>query len=76
MKVATEAGASLVPVVGGTLAVTLGALIPSTLERRRHGWEAWVDQSLSELVQNGLDLDALAEDERFVTAVIQTTGSP
>lgn len=73
VKVATEAGASLVPVVGGTLAVTLGALIPSTLERRRHGWEAWVDQSLSELVQNGLDLDALAEDERFVTAVIQTT---
>lgn len=43
-KVAAEAGLSLVPVVGGGLAIALEAVIPSTLERRRRRWEAWVDR--------------------------------
>lgn len=73
IKVATEAGVSLVPVVGGSLAVTLGAVIPSTLEKRRRRWETWVDGSLRELQEHGLDPESLGEDERFVTAVIQTT---
>lgn len=73
IKVATEAAASLVPVVGGSLAVTLGAVIPSTLERRRHRWETWVDSSLRDLKEHGLDPETLGQDERFVTAVIQTS---
>jgi len=73
VKVATEAGVSLVPVVGGSLAVTLGAVIPSTLEKRRRRWEAWVDRCLAELLAHGLEPEALCEDERFVTAVIHTT---
>lgn len=73
LKVAAEVGVSLVPVVGGSLAITLGAVIPSTLERRRRKWENWVDSALSELVEHNLDAETLAEDERFVTAVVHTT---
>jgi hypothetical protein len=73
LKVAAEAGVSLVPFVGGSLAIALGAVIPSTLEGRRRRWEAWVDRSLAELLEHRLDPEALGEDERFVTAVIHTT---
>jgi hypothetical protein len=73
VKVVAQAAVSLVPVAGGSAAVTLGAMIPSTLERRRRRWEAWIDRSLDELLGHKLDAEALCEDERFVTAVIHTT---
>ena len=72
-KTATEIGVSLIPYVGGSLALSLDVMIPSTLTRRREHWDGWVDRSLRELLDHGLDPEALSEDERFVTAVLQTT---
>jgi hypothetical protein len=72
---AARAALSVVPVVGGPLQVAFEALFASPLEKRK---EAWLQNLADVVVELGARVDALtperlAEDEVFVTVVMQAS---
>lgn len=72
---AVEAGLGSVPLVGAALAVTFVTTLNWRLDQRREKWFtelAEAVQALGERV-DGQDLDKLADDDRFVDAVVSAT---
>lgn len=70
---AVEALLNAVPYAGGTLAVIFVAAAGRKLRRRRDEWLQHLAEIVQELSEQGLDPEALAEDDRFVDAVVSTT---
>jgi len=62
-----------VPVAGGALAEVMQLFIGPAVEKRREAWMRRVAAKLTTLLATGLRADRLREDDRFVTAVLQTT---
>ena len=60
-----KAVASAFPLVGGTAAELLTALVQPPLERRRDKWMQSVSLELARLTQFGTDLDSLKHNEEF-----------
>ena len=61
------------PVVGGAAGELFALVVSPPLERRRADWMESVAEGLRRLEARGLDLAALAENEAFVSTVLQAT---
>jgi hypothetical protein len=70
-----EAALGSVPLVGAALAVTFVTALGWRLDQRREEWFAGLGARVEELCQqvDGLDLETLVKDDRFVDAVVSTT---
>lgn len=70
-----EAALGSVPVVGAALAVTFVTAVGWRLEQRREKWFTELAEAVEDLGHrvDGSDLGALAEDDRFVDAVVTAT---
>lgn len=70
---AVRAGLSAIPVLGGTAAELFQLVIQPPLERRRVEWMAAVGEKLRELEEQGANLEELAKNEEFISAVMQAS---
>lgn len=72
---AVEAGLNFVPGVGGALAVAFVTAVNWQLDRRREEWLAGLSEAVEDLRQRlgDADFETLAENPRFVDAVMITT---
>lgn len=70
---AVKAVLSAVPYVGGPAAELLQLVIQPPLERRRVEWMQAVGEKLRELEQAGLNIEALSQNEEFVSAVMHAS---
>jgi hypothetical protein len=70
-----KAGLSLIPFVGGAAAELFNLVLAPPLERRRNEWMDSVTVKLQELEARlkDFDLEHLAENESFVTAILHAT---
>lgn len=68
-----KAGLSAIPIIGGPAVELFQYVIQPPLEKRRGEWMAQVGEKLHELENNGLDLDELQNDEKFVSAVMHAS---
>lgn len=68
-----KAGISGAPVIGGPAAELFELVVPSSLDRRRQEWFDRVAAKLRELEERDVDLSALAEDEGFITVLIEAS---
>jgi hypothetical protein len=71
--IATKAGLSAIPVLGGPAAELFQLVVQPPLERRRVEWMKTVGEKLQELEENGLRLDQLSENEEFITAAMHAS---
>lgn len=62
-----------VPVAGGALAELMQLFIGPAVDKRREAWMRRVAAKLTTLLANGLHADRLQHDDRFISAVLQTT---
>lgn len=71
---AIEAGAAAIPFAGGSLAVMIAHVFSRSYEKRLRNWMEELAEVVQELCDaEGLDVDTLAEDERFLDAVATAT---
>lgn len=70
-----EGGVSMIPIAGGPVAVTFAYAIGRAHGRRMQLWLENLADDVAELQtrEGGLDFDTLAEDDRFIDAVVSTT---
>ncbi|MGH9248161.1 MAG: hypothetical protein ACRD0W_01385 [Acidimicrobiales bacterium] len=66
-----KAAVSAVPYVGGPAAELFGAIVPTSLERRRQEWFKRVADRLRRLEEQDVHIDA--DDEGFITIVVEAT---
>lgn len=69
----TRAGLSAIPAVGGAAVELFQHVVQPPLERRRNAWMEAVGQKLVELEERGVDIDALRNDERFISTVMHAS---
>lgn len=62
-----------VPGAGGALAELMQLFIGPAIDKRREAWMRRVAAKLTTLMATGLRADTLREDDRFISAVLQTT---
>ena len=69
---ATEAALGTVPLAGNMLAVTFVTALNWRLEQRRGKWFTELAEAIEELRErvDDLDFETLADDDRFVDAVV------
>jgi hypothetical protein len=72
---AAEAALGSVPLVGSALAVTFVTAVGWRLQQRQEQWLTQLAEGVEELRQkaDGLDIGKLADDDRFVDAVVMAT---
>lgn len=68
-----KAGLSMIPVAGGPAVELLQLLVQPPLEKRRAEWMQVIGEKLQRLEEQGLDLEDLQGNERFVSAVMHAT---
>lgn len=68
-----KAALSAAPGVGAPLAEMMGLFFGPPVDKRREDWMKRVAAVLTTLMANGLTVDSLQNDERFISAVLQTT---
>lgn len=68
-----KAALSMVPAVGGPAVELFQYVVQPPLEKRRDQWMRDVGEKLEELRANGLDVDKLQSDERFISAVMHAS---
>jgi hypothetical protein len=66
-----KAGLSAVPVVGGPAVELFHYVIQPPLEKRREEWMTRVGEALSNLENEGLNIENLRDNEQFVSVVMQ-----
>jgi hypothetical protein len=64
---------SAIPVVGGAAVELFQYVVQPPLERRRGDWMEAVGQKLTELEKRGVDIDALQNNERFISTVMHAS---
>ncbi|MGD9752150.1 MAG: hypothetical protein AB7W59_14255 [Acidimicrobiia bacterium] len=64
---------SAAPVIGGPAAELFELVVPSSLERRRQAWFERVADRLRALEDRKVDLSGLADDEGFITVLIEAS---
>jgi hypothetical protein len=62
-----------VPIVGGSLVEAFNQVVQPPLDKRRTEWMESVGERLEELESQGVDIEALKENEEFITAVMTST---
>jgi len=69
---ALKATLSLVPCIGGSAAEVFPAIVPPPLQKRQDQWREQVGAAIKKLQESSrVDIDALLQDEGFVTMLIQ-----
>jgi hypothetical protein len=70
-----EGGVSMIPIAGGPVAVAFAYAIGRAHGRRMQSWLENLADDVAELQtrEGGLDFDTLAEDDRFIDAVVSAT---
>jgi hypothetical protein len=70
-----EGGVSMVPIAGGPMAVAFAYAVGRAHNRRMQTWLESLADAVNDMQTrgDGVDLDALAEDERFIDAVVSAT---
>jgi hypothetical protein len=68
-----KAGLSAVPLVGGPAVELFQYVVQPPIERRRQEWMTQIGERLQELEAKGLDIEALQNNEKFITAVLQAS---
>lgn len=68
-----KAGLSMIPVAGGPAVELFQLLVQPPLEKRRAEWMKAVGEKLQDLEKQGLKLEDLQANERFVSAVMHAT---
>lgn len=68
-----KAGISAAPVIGGPAAELFELVVPSSLNRRRQQWFERVAAKLRDLEEREVDLSGLADDEGFITVLIEAS---
>ena len=69
-----EAGAAAIPFVGGSLAVLLAHAFSHSYEQRLRNWMEELAEAVQELYDSeGVDIEALSEDQAFLDAVATAT---
>jgi hypothetical protein len=58
---------------GSTLVELFNLVVQSPLDKRRNAWMEVVAERLEELAHQGVDVEALKEDEEFISAVMTST---
>lgn len=70
----TAAALSAVPIAGGPAAELFGAIVPTSLERRKRRWAEEVATRLRALeAERGVSIEDLAGDEAFVSLLIEAS---
>lgn len=64
---------SAAPVIGGPAAELFEFVVPSSLDRRRQAWFERVADRLRALEDRQVDLSGLADDEGFITVLIEAS---
>lgn len=62
-----------IPFVGGSAVEVFQMVFRAPLERRRDEWMASVGEKIKELEHKGVDVEKLAQDEAFVSAVMHAS---
>jgi hypothetical protein len=72
---AVEAGLGSVPLAGNALAITFATVVSWRLDQRREKWLTELAEAVQKMGEqvDGLDLETLADDDRFVDAVVTAT---
>lgn len=75
VRTGVDAGVAAVPVVGGPAQVLIDAVLIPSIDKRREAWLRKLGELVNELSSriDGWTPDALAEDESFVSAVIEAS---
>jgi hypothetical protein len=70
-----EGGVSMIPIAGGPAAVAFAYAVGQAHNRRMQVWLEDLANAVSELQTSdgGIDFDTLAEDDRFIDAVVSAT---
>lgn len=68
-----KAAVSGVPAIGGPAAELFDWIVPASLEQRRDAWRERVADALRRLEQRGVRVEDLAEDEGFITIVLEAS---
>ena len=70
-----EGGVSMIPIAGGPAAVAFAYAVGQAHNRRMQSWLASLADAVSDLQtsQGGLNINTLAEDDRFIDAVVSAT---
>jgi hypothetical protein len=68
-----KAGLSAVPVVGGSAVELFQYVIQPPLEKRREEWMAALGEKLHEIESNGLKLEDLQNNQKFISAVMHAS---
>ena len=68
-----KAGMNLVPFAGGTAAELVDLVVTPSLERRRVAWWNKLGEAVQYVLDEGVDLDDLKEDEAFVSTVLHAS---
>ena len=68
-----KAGLSAIPFVGGPAVELFQHLVQPPLDRRRGEWMNSVGEKLIELENRGMDIEALAKSEEFISAVMHAS---
>lgn len=68
-----RAGLSAIPVAGGAAVELFSAIVQPPLDKRRLAWMESVGERLKRLEQSGLDLDALRDNESFISTMMHVS---
>jgi hypothetical protein len=68
-----RAGLSSIPLIGGAAVELFQQVVQPPLERRRNEWMETVGEKLAELAKMGVDIDALQNNERFISTVMHVS---
>jgi len=69
----TRAGIAGIPVIGGSLVELFNMVVQPPLEKRRVKWMEIVAGKLEELEKKGVDIEALKNDEEFISTVMSAS---
>jgi hypothetical protein len=73
VRALAKIGMSAVPYVGGPGAELIELVVPSSLMRRRDDWLRRLAEVVDELRARDVDFEAIVDDERFATALIEAS---
>ncbi|PZN76515.1 MAG: hypothetical protein DM484_16295 [Candidatus Methylumidiphilus alinenensis] len=68
-----KAGLSAIPIVGGPAVELFQFVVQPPLERRREKWMAEIGEKLRKLEDQGVNLESLQSDEKFISAVMHAS---
>lgn len=70
-----RAGISAIPIFGGPAAELVDLVLSPAVNRRRERWYAELGEAVRDLQEHSVDIEALANNEAFITVVLNATSA-